>query len=112
MLSSSCWMVRYREDGDQPIVAIPVFDMTQFSARSDSGCQIRYQLLQPREGRGSGEPLPNGGLAEKPLMLEIGEPCPGKGCKLLLQPHIDVGFPAVIVIAVHLLQQSHVIVAE
>ena len=47
-----------------------------------------------------------------PLILEVLEPCPGEGFELLFQPHIDVGFLAAIVIAVHLLHEAHVIVPE
>ena len=50
--------------------------------------------IQPREGKSSGEPLPDGGIAEKTLILEIFEPCLGEGCELLLQPRIDVGLLA------------------
>jgi hypothetical protein len=50
--------------------------------------------IQPREGRSSGESIEDGGIAEKPLILEVLEPCLGEGFEFLLQPRIDVGFLA------------------
>ena len=38
--------------------------------------------------------LPDGGITEKTLILEIFEPCLGKEFELPLQPRLDVGFPA------------------
>ena len=66
----------------------------------------------PSRRKGSGEPVTCGGLAEKTLILEIGEPCSSERCELLLQPRIHVGFLAGLVIAIHLLHDAHVIVPE
>jgi hypothetical protein len=63
-------------------------------------------------GGGSGEPLPGGGNAKETLVLEIIEPCPGEGFEILLQPHVDMGCLAVIVIATNLLHEAHVFVPE
>ena len=68
--------------------------------------------MQLREGRGSGESLTDGGITEKTLILEISEPCLGEGFEILLQPRVDMGFLAVIVAAVNLLHEAHVIVPE
>ena len=59
-----------------------------------------------REGRGSGEPLPDGDIAEETLILKIGEPCLGKGLQLGLQARLDVGFLAGLVIAIYLAVSS------
>ena len=67
---------------------------------------------QPGEKKNSGEPLPDSGIAEEPLILEIGEPCLGEGFELLLQLRIDVGLLAGIVIAIHFLKEAHIVVLE
>lgn len=72
----------------------------------------RHRGFRNGRGGGSGEPLPDGSIAEETLVLEIIEPCPGEGFEILLQPRVDVGFLAVIVIVVNLLQEAHIIVPE
>ena len=71
-----------------------------------------YAERSLHKNEGSGAPLPDGGIAEKTLILEILEPCLDEGVELLLQPRIDLGFLAVIAIAVNLLHEAHVIVPE
>lgn len=72
-------------------------------------CRVHCENATERAGKernGSGEPLPNGGLAEETLILKIGEPCLGKGLQLGLQARRDVGFLAGIVIAIYFLKSK------
>ena len=70
-----------------------------------------YRTTESRRG-GLGEPLWLGSMAEETLILQVLKPCPAEGYEILFQSRIDMGFLAVLVIAVNLLHDAEVIVSE